>query len=960
MPAVFSRFALALLTTASLAGCAATREPRLAGVSVPAPASGARAEGIAIAPLDYTSRTLANGLRIYAIRDTSSPNVSVQVWYDVGSKDDPRGRSGFAHMFEHLMFKSTRNMVPEQFDRLTEDVGGFNNASTADDYTNYYEVVPANHLQRLLWAEAERMGSLVVEPGFFASERDVVKEELRSRVLAAPYGKLFYLYIPQVSYDLHPYARPGIGSIEDLDAATIDDVRAFHAAYYRPDNAVLVVAGNFEQADLDRWINQYFGPIAQPAHAIARVTVQEPERTAAKSLTVYEPNTPLPAALITYPLPPASDPDGAVVEVIDAILSRGRSSRLYQSLVYRDQIASDADTYANVKQGRGVFALYAILASGKTAEAGEAALRAEVERLRSEPVTSAELTEAKNELLTATLRERETVDGKASALAQAVIVARDPKAADRRLAEIAAVTPAAIQRVARTWLADQKSASVRYLPEEMKKVGAREDVIGTPATVQTVALTPPPGIRIVQPAPEAERVAPPPVGAEIRPVVPTPVVQRLANGLTVISVERRDLPLLTASLLVGGGASLDPRDKAGLNELTATLVTQGTATRSATQIAQEIEALGGSLGSGADWEGSSVSLTVKSDQLDPALAIMSDVARNPAFAAEELERQRAIALDAVTISLKDPGALSRLVAARALYGEGPYGHAEGGTLKSLKAITREDVARAYASAWSPQGATLVLTGDIDAATARSMAERHFGTWSGTAPTTSTTAGAEPPMRGQVVVVDMPGAGQAAIAVTRSAIARRDPRYYRALVANAVLGTGYSSRLNQEIRIKRGLSYGAGSGIDARRAAGPFIASTQTKNQSAPEVLGLILAEMRRLGSEPIPAAELTTRKAVLNGSFGRTIETTSGLAGLISGFVLKGVSPDEIARYSGSVSAVTPDEARSAAGELLSPAGATMVIVGDAKQFLPQLRKQHKNVTVVPLSALNLDSPTLK
>ncbi|HLL58491.1 MAG TPA: insulinase family protein, partial [Allosphingosinicella sp.] len=204
MPAVFSRFALALLTTASLAGCAATQEPRLAAAPAPAPAAGAGAEGIVIAPIDYTSRTLANGLRVYAIRDTSSPNVSVQVWYDVGSKDDPRGRSGFAHMFEHLMFKSTRNMVPEQFDRLTEDVGGFNNASTADDYTNYYEVVPANHLQRLLWAEAERMGSLVVEPGFFASERDVVKEELRSRVLAAPYGKLFYLYVPQVSYDLHP------------------------------------------------------------------------------------------------------------------------------------------------------------------------------------------------------------------------------------------------------------------------------------------------------------------------------------------------------------------------------------------------------------------------------------------------------------------------------------------------------------------------------------------------------------------------------------------------------------------------------------------------------------------------------------------------------------------------------------------------------------------------------------
>ena len=194
-----------------------TLRAAIAALALTAAAAPAFAQGQASAPpvppIQYQTRTLPNGLRVYAIRDTTSSNVSVQVWYDVGSKDDPRGRSGFAHLFEHMMFKASRNLVPEQFDRLTEDVGGFNNASTNDDYTNYYEVVPANHLQRLLWAEAERMGSLVVEPGFFASERDVVKEELRSRVLAAPYGKLFYLYLPQISYSVHPYARPGIGSI---------------------------------------------------------------------------------------------------------------------------------------------------------------------------------------------------------------------------------------------------------------------------------------------------------------------------------------------------------------------------------------------------------------------------------------------------------------------------------------------------------------------------------------------------------------------------------------------------------------------------------------------------------------------------------------------------------------------------------------------------------------------------
>jgi zinc protease len=947
-----------------LAGCATVRET-MVPAAPGSPAAEARVQAAppapsatGIAPLDYRSRTLANGLRVYSIRDTSTSNVSVQVWYDVGSKDDPRGRSGFAHMFEHLMFKSTRNLVPEQMDRLTEDVGGYNNASTNDDYTNYYEVVPANHLQRLLWAEAERMGSLVVEPGFFASERDVVKEELRSSYLARPYGKLF-LYYPQISYDVHPYARPGIGNVEELDAATIDDVRAFHATYYRPDNAVLVVAGNFDDARLDGWIDQYFSPIARPAIAIPRVTATEPLHTGPRNFTVYEANTPLPAALITYPLPPASDPDSAAIEVIDAILSAGQSSRLYESLIYREQLASEASSFTELKQGQGLMAVFAIMGSGKSVEAGEAALRAEVARLRDETVTEAELKEAKNELLTSALTERETVDGKASELAEAVIVSGDPAAADRRLDAIAAVTAADIQRVARAWLRDERSAALRYLSDEAKPAGASGDSIRLAPTVATSALAAPADIRIVQPASAADRVAPPAPGPELVASVPRPVTRKLANGLTLIVVERHDLPLLTASLLTETGAAADPRGKAGLNELAASVITQGTATRSATEIAQAVEALGASLDSGAGWDESSLSLTVKADQADAALAIVADVARNPAFAEPEVERQRAIAIDNVSVTMKDPGSLSRLVAARALYGDSSYAHPADGTPESLQSIDRADLLAAYRRAWTPGKTTLILTGDIAPDSALALADRHFGSWAASGEgraATAVTASAGP----RVIVVDMPGAGQAAVAVTRGAIPRSDPRYYRAIVANAVLGTGFSSRLNQEIRIKRGLAYGAGSSVDARRALGPFTATTQTKTETAAEVLGLILAEMRRLGAEPIPAAELTTRKAVLNGSFGRSIETTSGLAGLIGTYVSRGVDPEEIGRFQQAVSAVTPEQARATASELLDPGLSVMVIVGDAKTFLPALRRSQGAITVIKLDDLNLGSATLR
>ena len=227
-----------------------------------------------IPPIDYRERVLDNGLRVLSGIDATTPNVTVQVWYGVGSKDDPQGRSGFAHLFEHMMFKATRNMPSETLDRMTEDVGGFNNASTWDDFTNYYEVVPANHLERLLWAEAERMGSLVVDAEIFDSERDVVKEELRQRIFAAPYGRLFGLMIPQASYQEHPYKSPGIGSIAELDAATIDDVRAFHRDYYRPDNAVLIIIGNFEPAALDAWVDKYFAPLKTPTAPQARASLK--------------------------------------------------------------------------------------------------------------------------------------------------------------------------------------------------------------------------------------------------------------------------------------------------------------------------------------------------------------------------------------------------------------------------------------------------------------------------------------------------------------------------------------------------------------------------------------------------------------------------------------------------------------------------------------------------------------
>jgi zinc protease len=436
-----------LLTTLHFAGAAQTRMPQL----------------------KFTDRTLPNGLRVLSAPDPSSPTVAIQVWYHVGSKDDPPQRSGFAHLFEHIMFKSTKNMKSEMMDRLTEDVGGFNNAFTADDVTVYYEVVPSNYLETLIWAEADRLSGLNVDDANFKSERDVVKEEYRQSVLAPPYGRFFYL-LQEKSFIEHPYKRPTIGSIEDLDAASLHDVQEFHSTYYRPDNATLVVVGDFDPKQLDAWVDKYFGPIAKPDRPLPRVKVKEPPREKETRLTEYGSND-LPAVGLTYLTPRQADPDSDALRVADAILSSGESSRLYHSLVYTQQLAAEADSNAETREDASLFVLLAVLSEGKKPDDAEKSLLAEIKKLQDAPVSAAELDKAKNQIITDQLRQRETSNGKALALGEAAVLLGDPARVNTDLSRLQAVTAANVQRVMKKYFSDQNRLVLYYLPQAAKKEG---------------------------------------------------------------------------------------------------------------------------------------------------------------------------------------------------------------------------------------------------------------------------------------------------------------------------------------------------------------------------------------------------------------------------------------------------------------------------------------------------------
>jgi len=422
--------------------------------------------------LKFTDRTLTNGMRVLAAPDSSSPTVAIQVWYHVGSKDDPQNRSGFAHLFEHIMFKSTKNMKSEMMDRLTEDVGGFNNAFTNDDVTVYFEVVPSNYLETLIWAEADRLSGLNVDDANFKSERDVVKEEYRQGVLAPPYGRFEYL-MQQKSFLEHPYKRPTIGSIEDLDAASLKDVQEFHSTYYRPDNATLVVVGDFDPKQLDAWVDKYFAPIAKPSRPLPRVQVKEPPRKSEIRLTDYGSND-LPAVGLTYLTPRQADADSDALQVADVILSGGESSRLYHSLVYTQQLAAEVNSSSETREDASLFVLTAVLSEGKKVEDVEKAMETEIKKLQDEQVTAAELEKAKNQIITNQLRQRETSNGKALALGEAAVLIGDVTRVNTDLERLQAVTAADIQRVMKKYFADTNRLVLYYLPEASKKSGEGE------------------------------------------------------------------------------------------------------------------------------------------------------------------------------------------------------------------------------------------------------------------------------------------------------------------------------------------------------------------------------------------------------------------------------------------------------------------------------------------------------
>jgi zinc protease len=573
-------------------------------------------------------------------------------------------------------------------------------------------------------------------------------------------------------------------------------------------------------------------------------------------------------------------------------------------------------------------------------------------------VTGAELAEAKSELVASELFQRESASGRAGVLGRAILIAGDPNFADKQLAAVQRVTAADVQRVARQYLRDDRRVSIRYLDESARPAGATTQA----ARTERLGLDlPPPARPANQLAAEGERAAPP------APIAPRPVAaprmaeRTLPNGLKVVVAKSTEVPLSTAYLVFNGGAATDPADRPGLATVAASLAAKATETLSAPELAARIEQLGAQVGGSASADGTTMFVAAPETSLEAAGRLLSDIVRRPAFAPAELERERKQRLDSLQINLRQPGYIANQAIGRVLYGTAPYG-APSATPAALQALTREELQRHQQTWWRPDNATLILTGSLEPAEGFALAERLFGDWRPPAAARpalpANRAGTAPQPR--VVVVDLPGAGQASVNVALRAIERRDPDFYPLTLANSVLGGSSTGRLFQEVRVKRALSYGSYSNLSTRRDEGFLSASAQTKNETADEVAEVLIAELTRLGAEPIGPDVLDPRKTFLTGAYARQAETTTGLGGILANLALQDVPLSEFSRYASSLQGVTPAQVSTALSGEIDPRQASIVIVGDAKAFLEPLRAKHPNLEVIPFAEFDLTSPSLR
>ncbi len=877
----------------------------------------------------FAKHTLPNGLDVILHQDRSIPMATVNVWYHVGSKDEEVGRTGFAHLFEHIMFRGTRHHKGSHFEPL-QKIGASLNGSTNGDRTNYWEDVPSNYLELALWLEADRMGFLLdaLDQDGFDTERDVVKNERRQSYENRPYGMAQW-HIQQALFPLpHPYHWMTIGSQEDLDIASLDDVKDFFRRYYAPANASLSIAGDIDTDEALELAGRYFGDL-EPGPTVRRTGRADSPLSGRIDLQMHDRVT-LPRLYAAWPAPANLSGADAAGDILRAILSDGQSSRMYRTLVYEQQLAQSASVSYHAAEIAGQFRMELTPATGHTLDEVEAAAEQVLSSIAARPPTDEEFERAINRIEMQHYRTLSRVGGfggRADALNFFNVYTGDPNRLNTAMDDYRAVTRDDVLRVHREVFganpADARQVRMRVLPEPSRHAAS--------ATVD----------RTVQPA------------GRPTPAFAPPVPQRgaLANGMEVVVARKTGLPLAAFTLLARSGATADPAELPGLSAFAAAMLTEGTGNCSSQEIAAAFEHIGSRLTGEARKEITLLAAETLTRHFPHALSLAADVARNASFPEHELERIRRERLTDLRRAKDDAGFVADSNFGSLVFGAAsPYAHSNLGSESTMATVTRANLQAVYGQGFRPARMCLLVAGDISIDDAMAAAEDCFGDW--TAPAEDIAGigdAAYTAVSGPVIyLIDKPGAAQSVIRAGMPVVARDHPDFMPLSMLNYAFGGQFSARLNQNLRQDKGYSYGYNSGIAWYNAPSLLSAGGSVQTAVTGEAVTETLKEFADIsGRRPLTDAELDNARNGLRLGYPAGFERPAQLLAQLMQLTQFNLPNDYFTHFEERLASVTLPDTHRVGAQYLTPTRLTLLAVGDRAQIEQPLRDLGHPLTVL-------------
>lgn len=928
-------------SSVALAALMAVASPVLAHTAAPAAAPAVTApsatplrgapvsELVARVDIPWKRFQLDNGLTVLVHEDRKAPVVAVSVWYNVGSKDEPKGSTGFAHLFEHLMFGGSENSPISHIQSMSSAGASVLNGTTWFDRTNYFQTVPTPALDYTLYLESDRMGYLLgqVSQEVLDLQRGVVQNEKRQGD-NQPYGLTEYATLEALFPEGHPYRHSTIGSMADLDSASMETVRDWFRENYGPNNAVLVLSGDIDEAKARELTQKYFGAIARgPANTPAAAPVPT---LAAPVEEVLRDRVAQTQISRTWAVPGLGDPDSVPLSVGASVLGGLASSRLDNVLVRDEQTASSVSAENQVFQRLSMFSYSAMVKPGADAEAVAKRMDAVLADLIANGPTQDEIDRVVTQFASRRIQGLETANGKASVLAEGQLYANDPDFYKKELAAYAAVTPAQVQAAMKKWLS-------RPVYSQIVVPGEREAYADAAAAPSGATPTP------AAPIQRVAREAAPTIGEVSNVDFPSVERAALSNGIEVVYARSATVPVTRVALEFDAGVAADRADRLGALSLMLNVMQEGTTTRDSKALAEAQERLGASVTVGSSMDRTTASLSTVSTNLAPSLTLLSDVVRNPAFAPSEVERLRAVRLAALANEKTQPAAIAGRALPPLIYGEGhPYGRSFSGTGDEavIRSLTRADLVADHAAWIRPDNAKLFVVSDLPFAELKPQLEAAFGDWRApsTAKGTKAFTAALPQTSARIVLIDRPQSPQSLIYGGQVLPISGSDDILTLSTANSVLGTDFLSRINNDLRETKGWSYGVRGSINPLQNRAPYIINAPVQaNRTGESIAALIGQYDRFLGAEGVTPAE--RERTVLGETRGLSgsYETSGQVLGALRSNALYGRPDGYQETLASRINALTAEQMDAAARAAIKPANFVWVVVGDASVVKPQL-----------------------